>query len=95
MPSQNLWTGASHLIASSSPLLGGRMRDVRGDFRPGDWLCVSVSLVVLLLTPLLRPRRLMVRGGPAAQNRVLDQAAEFARVGAVRSFCIGKFDVIS
>jgi hypothetical protein len=71
------------------------MCDVRGDFRPGIWLCVSVALVMLLLTPFLRPRRLMVRGGPAAQNRTLDQAAELARVGAVHSFCIGKCDVIS
>jgi hypothetical protein len=64
MPSQNLWTCASRLIASTGPLLVGRMRDVNGDFRPGIWLYVSVALVMLLLTPFLRPTPLMVRGGP-------------------------------
>src|ERR1700677_1831979 len=45
-----------YLIASTGPLLVGRLRDVSGDFRPGMWLCVGVAVIMLLLTPFLRPK---------------------------------------
>src|ERR1700761_1942290 len=55
----NVWNAfvltVGYLIASTGPLLVGRLRDVGGDFRPGIWLCVGVATVMLLLTPFLRP----------------------------------------
>jgi MFS transporter, CP family, cyanate transporter len=55
----NVWNAfvltVGYLIASTGPLLVGRLRDLSGDFRPGIWLCVGVAAVMLLLTPFLRP----------------------------------------
>jgi MFS transporter, CP family, cyanate transporter len=55
----NVWNAfvltVGYLIASTGPLLVGRLRDVSGDFRPGIWLCVGVAIIMLLLTPFLRP----------------------------------------
>jgi CP family cyanate transporter-like MFS transporter len=56
----NVWNAfvltVGYLIASTGPLLVGRLRDVSGEFRPGMWLCVGVAVVMLLLTPFLRPK---------------------------------------
>jgi CP family cyanate transporter-like MFS transporter len=56
----NVWNAfvltVGYLIASTGPLLVGRLRDVSGDFRPGMWLCVGVAVIMLLLTPFLRPK---------------------------------------
>jgi MFS transporter, CP family, cyanate transporter len=55
----NVWNPfvltVGYLIASTGPLLVGRLRDVSGDFKPGIWLCAGVATVMLLLTPFLRP----------------------------------------
>jgi CP family cyanate transporter-like MFS transporter len=56
----NVWNAfvltVGYLIASTGPLLVGWLRDVSGDFRPGIWLCAGVAVVMLLLTPFLRPK---------------------------------------
>lgn len=56
----NVWNAfvltVGYLLASTGPLLVGRLRDISGDFQPGMWLCVSVAAGMLIITPFLHPK---------------------------------------
>lgn len=60
----NVWNAfvltVGYLLASTGPLLVGRLHDISGDFQPGMWLCVGVAAGMLLLTPFLQPKTLEV-----------------------------------
>lgn len=57
----NVWNAfvltVGYLIAATGPLIVGRLRDFDGDFRSGMWVCVGVAVIMLGLTPFLKPRK--------------------------------------
>ena len=50
-----------YVIAACGPLMVGRVRDVSGSFTPAYWLLAGIAFVMLAVTPLLRPKREVVR----------------------------------
>ncbi|KXH82078.1 MFS transporter [Sporosarcina sp. HYO08] len=44
-----------YLIAATGPFLVGFMRDISGDFSSSIWLLVGVTILMLVLTPFLKP----------------------------------------
>jgi len=57
----NVWNAfvltVGYLIASTGPLIVGRLRDFDGDFHAGMWVCVGAAVIMLGLSPFLRPRK--------------------------------------
>lgn len=56
----NVWNGfiltVGYLIAATGPFLVGLMRDLTGDFRTSTWLLVALTMLMLILTPFLKPK---------------------------------------
>jgi len=57
----NTWNAfvitVAYLIAATGPLSVGALRDVTGDFHASLWLLAAVALMMLALTPFLKPYR--------------------------------------
>jgi MFS transporter, CP family, cyanate transporter len=57
----NVWNAfvltVAYLIAAGGPLIVGYLRDVNGTFKPSFVLLAGVALLMLSVTPFLRPRR--------------------------------------
>lgn len=55
----NVWNAfvltVGYLVAATGPLLVGTLRDMTGGFGPALWLLVAVALLMLGLTPFLKP----------------------------------------
>jgi|SRR5690625_139224 len=55
----NVWNGfvltVGYLIAATGPFLVGFMRDISGNFGTSIWFLVGITVLMLILTPLLKP----------------------------------------
>ena len=55
----NVWNGfvltVGYLIAATGPFLVGFMRDISGDFGTSIWFLVGITVLMLILTPFLKP----------------------------------------
>ena len=57
----NVWNAfvltVAYLIAADGPLIVGYLRDVNGEFKPSFILLAVVAVLMLSVTPFLRPHR--------------------------------------
>lgn len=61
----NVWNGfiltVGYLIAATGPFLVGFMRDMSGNFSISSWFLVGLTIVMLILTPFLKPNEQAVK----------------------------------